>query len=98
DGAIGATGGQGGQASGGQGGTGGIGNGAEGHGATGGAGGNGGNGGNIVVDAGTFNMSNSMSGSLSNSAGIILSSQNSGFASLVQQSANVQANLNVGRQ
>ena len=44
----------------------------------------------------TFNMSNSIANSFTNGAGIIVSSQNSGMSSLVQQSVNVQANLNVG--
>ncbi|PKO58221.1 MAG: hypothetical protein CVU25_05340, partial [Betaproteobacteria bacterium HGW-Betaproteobacteria-19] len=59
----------------------------------GGNGGAGGAGGAVTVDAGHFNMSNAISGSFTNGAGIILNSQNTGIGSLVQQSANVQANL-----
>lgn len=46
-----------------------------------------------MVDAGQFNLSNSLSGSLDGAAGITILSQNSGIGALVQQSANVQANL-----
>jgi hypothetical protein len=42
-------------------------------------------------------MSNTMSGVAQSAAGIMVLSVNSGMASLVQQSVNVQANLNVGR-
>ena len=63
----------------------------------GGAGGSGGNGGSIAVNAGTFNMSNTISGSFTNGAGIIQAIQNTGMNALVQQASNVQANLNVGR-
>jgi hypothetical protein len=42
-------------------------------------------------------MSNTMTGAAQNAAGITAMSQNSGMSSLVQQSFNVQANLNVGR-
>jgi hypothetical protein len=49
------------------------------------------------VDAGQFNLSNTMSGVAQSAAGIQVISQNTGMASLVQQSVNVQANLNVGR-
>lgn len=49
------------------------------------------------MNAGTFNMSNSMSSVGQSAAGIMVANQNSGMSSLVQQSVNVQANLNVGR-
>ena len=88
-GAVGAQSGQGGAGGVGEGGIGGVGNGA-----TGGAGGNGGT---VTVDAGTFNMSNNITSSFTNGAGIMVSSQNSGMSSLVQQSVNVQANMNVGK-
>jgi hypothetical protein len=67
--------------------------------ATGGAagGGTGGAGGNISVNAGTFNMSNAMSNVGQSAAGMMVVAQNSGIASLVQQSVNVQANLAVGK-
>ena len=57
----------------------------------------GGNGGSQSVNAGTFNMSNSMTSVGLSAAGILMASQNSGMASLIQQSVNVQATLNVGR-
>ncbi len=50
-----------------------------------------------MVDAGTFNMSNAMTSVGQSAAGVMVASQNSGFASLIQQSINVQANLNVGK-
>jgi hypothetical protein len=49
------------------------------------------------VNAGTFNMSNTMSGVGSGAAGITVVSQNNGFSSLIQQSVNVQSNLGVGQ-
>jgi hypothetical protein len=49
------------------------------------------------VHAGTFDMSNSMSNVGQSAAGVMVVSQNSGAASLVQQSVNVQANLSVGK-
>ncbi|NLD67817.1 MAG: hypothetical protein GX644_03280, partial [Limnobacter sp.] len=56
----------------------------------------GGAGGQNTVTAGVFDMSNTVSGgSFANSAGITVASQNTGFASLIQQSVNVQANLAV---
>ena len=58
-----------------------------------GQGGTGGAGGTITVDAGTFNMSNMMTNVGQSAAGIMLASQNSGIASMVQQSVNVQANM-----
>ncbi|MGD7280222.1 hypothetical protein ACQCRI_05855, partial [Ralstonia pseudosolanacearum] len=76
------------------GGMGGTGNGGVGNGAVGGAGGAGGA---VAVDAGTFNMSNAMTSVGQSAAGVMVANQNSGFASLVQQSINVQANLNVGK-
>ena len=42
-------------------------------------------------------MSNTMTSVGQSAAGIMVASQNSGIASLVQQSVNVQANLNVGQ-
>ena len=61
--------------------------------------GNGGVGGNsgdsLGGNAGTFDASNSINGSLSNGAGIITVSQNSGMNSLTQQGITVQANLTV---
>jgi hypothetical protein len=57
------------------------------------AGGTGGTGGGIMVDAGTFNMSNTMSSVGQSAAGIMVANQNSGMSSLVQQSVNVQSNL-----
>jgi len=57
----------------------------------------GGAGGTNTVDAGTFNMSNTMSGVAQSAAGISMISQNSGIAALVQQSVNVQANLTMSR-
>ncbi|CAB3773170.1 hypothetical protein LMG29739_06372 [Paraburkholderia solisilvae] len=69
-------------------GSGGVGNGA--------AGGAGGAAGTNTVDAGTFNMSNTMTGAAQSAAGIVVMNQNSGLASLVQQAVTVQANLTVG--
>jgi hypothetical protein len=51
----------------------------------------------VRLNAGTFNMSNTMSSIGQSAAGIMVATQNSGMASLVQQSINVQANLNVGK-
>ena len=64
----------------------------------GGAGGNGtgGAGGSNSVSAGTFDISNKMSGTGQSAAGVLVISQNSGLSSLVQQSVNVQANLSLG--
>ena len=59
--------------------------------------GTGGAGGTVMVDAGTLNMSNAMTSVGQSAAGVMVASQNSGFASLIQQSINVQANLNVGK-
>jgi hypothetical protein len=56
-------------------------------------GGAGGAGGTNSLDAGSFNMSNTMNGVAQSAAGIMVITQNSGIASLVQQSVNVQANL-----
>jgi hypothetical protein len=92
------SGGNGGTNTAGAGGDGGTNTAAAGNGGTGegGAGGAGGAGGSLMVDAGTFNLSNTISGSsLANSAGINAVSQNTGMGSLVQQSVNVQANLTV---
>jgi hypothetical protein len=49
------------------------------------------------VDAGTFNLSNSMSSVGQSAAGIMVAAQNSGLSSLVQQSVNVQSSLTLGR-
>ena len=66
---------------------------------TGGAGegGTGGAGGTNTVNAGNFDMSNTMSNVGQSAAGIMTVSQNNGFSSLVQQSVNVQSNMTVGR-
>jgi hypothetical protein len=56
-------------------------------------GGAGGAGGTNSLNAGSFNMSNTMNGVAQSAAGIMVITQNSGIASLVQQSVNVQANL-----
>jgi hypothetical protein len=42
-------------------------------------------------------MSNTMSATAQSAAGIMVLAQTTGVANLVQQSVNVQANLNVGR-
>jgi hypothetical protein len=64
--------------------------------ATTGNGGIGGNGGNASgADAGTFNASNTLSSSLSNSAGIVTVAQNTGANALIQQGTTVQANLSI---
>jgi hypothetical protein len=49
-----------------------------------------------MADAGTFNMSNTMDSAAAAAAGVSVIAQNSGLGSLIQQSVNVQANLNVG--
>jgi hypothetical protein len=64
-----------------------------GNGAVGGAGGAGGA---NSVNAGTFDMANTMTGAAQSAAGIVVMNQNSGMASLVQQAVTVQANLTVG--
>jgi len=51
----------------------------------------------VTVDAGQFNLSNTMSGTAQSAAGILVISQNTGIAALTQQSVNVQANLSLGR-
>jgi hypothetical protein len=56
-------------------------------------GGAGGAGGPVRVDGGVFNLSNMMTSVGQSAAGIMMASQNSGMAALVQQSVNVQANL-----
>jgi hypothetical protein len=61
-----------------------------------GSGGAGGAGGSNMVDAGTFDMSNHMEGAAAAAAGVTVMAQNSGVGSLIQQSVNVQANLNIG--
>jgi hypothetical protein len=64
--------------------------------ATTGNGGVGGNGGDSMGgNAGTFDASNNMTGSLSNGAGIISVSQNTGANALTQIGVTVQANLTV---
>ncbi|PQO90220.1 hypothetical protein C5614_27705 [Massilia phosphatilytica] len=64
----------------------------------GGAGGSasGGNGGTNSVNAGTFDLSNKMTGTGQSAAGVLVVSQNSGLSSLIQQSVNVQSNLALG--
>jgi hypothetical protein len=62
---------------------------------SGGSGGAGAAGGTIDTTAGSFNMSNTMSGSAAAAAGISLLAQNSGAAALIQQGVTVQANLTV---
>ena len=62
-----------------------------------GSGGTAGAGGTNSVDAGTFNLSNSMSSVGQSAAGIMVAAQNSGLSSLVQQSVNVQSSLTLGR-
>jgi hypothetical protein len=57
----------------------------------------GGAGGTNAPNAGSFNLSNTMTSVGQSAAGIMVASQSSGISSLVQQSVNVQANLNVGR-
>jgi len=47
------------------------------------------------VSGGTFNMSNTMNGTAQSAAGISVISQNTGISSMVQQSVNVQANMNL---
>ena len=58
--------------------------------------GTGGNGGTNNVSSGSFDMSNSMNNIAQSAAGISIISQNNGFSSLIQQSVNVQSNMNVG--
>jgi len=55
----------------------------------------GGMGGSNTVSGGTFNMSNTMNGTAQSAAGISVISQNTGISSMVQQSVNVQANMNL---
>ena len=74
--------------------TGGAGNGGVGNGAVGGAGGAGGS---ISVSAGTFDLSNAMTGTAQSAAGILAIVQNTGIGALAQQSVNVQANLSLGK-
>lgn len=62
----------------------------------GGDGGDGGDGGATWADGGSFDMSNTMSGSANAAAGIMVMAQNSGATSLIQQGVTVQANLSVG--
>ena len=71
--------------------TGGAGAGAAGNGGFGGAGGN------INLSTGAFNMSNVMTSVGQSAAGIMMAAQNNGMNALVQQSANVQANLTLGK-
>jgi len=47
------------------------------------------------VTAGSFDMSNTISASFTNGAGIMVNSQNTGIAASVMQSVNVQANLTI---
>ncbi|CAB3750168.1 hypothetical protein LMG29739_00967 [Paraburkholderia solisilvae] len=63
---------------------------------TGGAGGAGGAGGTNTVNAGTFDMSNTMTAAAQSAAGISVMNQTTAAASLAQQAITVQANLTVG--
>jgi hypothetical protein len=56
----------------------------------------GGSGGTNTINAGSWAMSNTMSGTAQSAAGILTIAQTTGVANLVQQSVNVQANLSVG--
>jgi hypothetical protein len=56
-------------------------------------GGAGGAGGPVRVDGGVFNLSNMMTSVGQSAAGIMMASQNSGMAAMVQQSISVQSNL-----
>ena len=70
-----------------------MGNGGVGNGGTGAVGGAGGN---ANADAGVYNTSNSITAAaFSNSAGITQATMNTGHASLIQHSVNIQANVNV---
>jgi len=70
------------------------GNAQSGNGGNGGTGGTGTGGtGQNVADAGTFNMSNNMTGAAQSAAGIVAMAQNSGASSLIQQQVNMQANV-----
>jgi hypothetical protein len=60
---------------------------------TGGVGGNGGD--SLGGNAGTYNASNNMTSSVTNGAGIISLSQNTGANALTQIGVTVQANLTV---
>jgi hypothetical protein len=60
-------------------------------------GGAGGAGGTISVDAGTFNLSNTMSSMSNSAAGIMSAIQNSGINSMLQTAINVQSNVTLGR-
>lgn len=60
---------------------------------TGGVGGNGGD--SLGGNAGTYDASNSMASSVTNGAGIISVSQNTGANALTQIGVTVQANLTV---
>ena len=51
----------------------------------------------VALNAGTFNMSNSMTSVGQSAAGIMVAGQNSGMNAMVQQAVTVQANLNVGK-
>jgi hypothetical protein len=48
------------------------------------------------VSAGTVNLSNNLASVAASASGILMVSQNSGAGALMQQSVNVQANLNNG--
>jgi hypothetical protein len=61
-----------------------------------GNGGTSGAGGTNTVNAGTFDMSNTMSSIANSAAGILVVAQNSGLSALLQQSVNVQSNLTLG--
>jgi hypothetical protein len=60
-------------------------------------GGAGGAGGTISVDAGVFNLSNTMSSMSNSAAGIMSAIQNSGINSMLQTAINVQSNVTLGR-
>ncbi len=62
-----------------------------------GVGASGGNGGHFVNDAGTINLSNTLSGTAQSAAGILIINQNTGIGALTQQSVNVQTNFAPGK-
>ena len=49
------------------------------------------------MTTGAFDMSNTMSGSMSSSAGIVQGMQNSGMNAMLQQGVTVMATVNVGK-
>ena len=62
-----------------------------------GTGASGGNGGYFVNDAGSINLSNTLSGTAQSAAGVLIISQNTGIGALTQQSVNVQTNFAPGK-